>query len=138
MSKAFKCDRCKKCFDPWSMEDDREFGRIHDYACVVPSGEAFDYTYRDEELHLCPDCNRDFCKFLGGDNPMYEQEDTIEIENTIEIFVDGESVGTYTRKKPEKSNDLLIQKLKIIASSGMLSDRWNKAIDEAIDVISQK
>lgn len=65
MSKAFKCDRCKKCFDPWSSEEENfEFGRIQDYSVVTPVGGSFDYTYRDEELHLCPECNRAFGLFM--------------------------------------------------------------------------
>lgn len=69
MSKAFKCDRCKKCFDPWgSEEEDFEFGRIQDYSVVTPVGGSFDYTYRDEELHLCPECNRAFGLFMQNRN----------------------------------------------------------------------
>lgn len=65
MSKAFKCDRCKKCFDPWgSEEEDFEFGQIRDYSVITPVGGSFDYTYRDEELHLCPECNRAFGLFM--------------------------------------------------------------------------
>lgn len=65
MSKAFKCDRCKQCFDPWSMEDHREFGSIPEYMCMVPDGHGgFDCTYREEGRHLCPDCNTLFASFM--------------------------------------------------------------------------
>lgn len=67
MSKAFKCDRCKKCFDPWETGDDKlEFGNISEYMTLTPVGSSFDYTYRDEDIHFCPECNRDFARFMNN------------------------------------------------------------------------
>lgn len=80
MSKAFKCDRCKKCFDPWgSEEEDFEFGQIRDYSVITPVGGSFDYTYRDEELHLCPECNQEFGRFMK--NQVVSEIERLKLKN---------------------------------------------------------
>lgn len=67
MSKAFKCDRCKECFDPWETGDEKlEFGNISEYMTLTPVGSSFDYTYRDEGVHFCPKCNREFARFMNN------------------------------------------------------------------------
>ena len=91
MSKAFKCDRCKKCFDPWgSEEEDFEFGQIRDYSVITPVGGSFDYTYRDEELHLCPKCNLEFARFMKNQcvvgglpifTDLFSEIDKLKLEN---------------------------------------------------------
>lgn len=55
MSKAIKCDRCKKCFDPFTATG--EFMRISDL--VTCDGKAYSHhenLYRDEYIDLCPEC----------------------------------------------------------------------------------
>lgn len=67
MSKAFKCDRCKKCFDPWETGDEQfEFGNISEYATITPVGISFDCVYRDEDIHFCPECNKAFALFMDN------------------------------------------------------------------------
>ena len=101
MSKAFKCDRCKKCFDPWMKG--LEFGRIENYTSLVPTpvgqlGTEFDAAYRDDDIHLCPRCNTEFANFM---NPL---KDT-ELGDEIEIFVGGKRVATYVRKNRRPFNE---------------------------------
>ena len=67
MSKAFKCDRCKKCFDPW--KENTEFGTFREF--VVRDGRALnnnEYTYIDEEIDLCPDCLKSFNNWFKSVN----------------------------------------------------------------------
>lgn len=67
MSKAFKCDRCKTCFDPWETGDEKlEFGNISEYMTLTPVGGSFDFTYRDEGIHFCPKCNLEFARFMNN------------------------------------------------------------------------
>ena len=59
MSKAIKCDRCKKCFDPLTVTG--EFVRISDF--VVYDGRTFsnsEVLLRDEGIDLCPECFKSY------------------------------------------------------------------------------
>ena len=67
MSKALKCDVCKKCFDPVEVGDEEYFVTIPEFYCQ--NGEQYqnrEVGYREEEVHMCPDCSRKFAmaKFL--------------------------------------------------------------------------
>lgn len=63
MSKALKCDRCKKCFDPYSVEG--EFANIRELYYRDPKSiQNNEVTYRDDGLDLCPDCTRSFTDWL--------------------------------------------------------------------------
>ena len=67
MSKAFKCDRCKKCFDPFDTNEPGYFSTIREW--VTQSSEQFGDScigYRDEEIHLCKDCSLLFTIFMSG------------------------------------------------------------------------
>lgn len=64
MSKAFKCDRCKKCFDPYALKGDEYFTTIKEFFCQT--GVEFsnnEFGYREEGAHLCPDCSVAFLRF---------------------------------------------------------------------------
>ena len=70
MSKALKCDRCFKCFDPMRVKDDKFFGTI--YGAVIQNSNQFRQNVRGEvpweegdPLHLCPTCAGYFMKFMN-------------------------------------------------------------------------
>ena len=68
MSKAFKCDRCNKCFCPSDMHEDESYITIdhywrqnrHDYAMH----ECWDQM---TDIHLCPECTKIFVKFMKNE-----------------------------------------------------------------------
>ena len=65
MSKAYKCDRCFKCFDPKDVVGGRDFTYIAEV--YTHDGNSYeDHTYRskDMDIHLCPDCSDIFWKFM--------------------------------------------------------------------------
>lgn len=90
MSKALKCDRCKKCFDPYMVQGEEYFTSIRDLFCQ--DGRAFsnnEVSYRDEELHLCPDCSRIFSAFMAdgpADVVPVEKEKKKDENEQIEEF----------------------------------------------------
>lgn len=65
MSKAFRCDRCKQCFDPYEIKDPKYFITIKGYFCQ--NGSQFDgneYGYAEfDDIHLCPSCSEKFARF---------------------------------------------------------------------------
>lgn len=79
MSKAFKCDRCKTCFDPYSIPDNKDFVTIKEFFCQTSENFSnHDFCYRDEEVHLCPDCAYEFGEFMSNrlrknDNSLNEK-----------------------------------------------------------------
>lgn len=80
MSKAFKCDRCQKCFDPLSIGKGyfttiKEYYRqyVMDYVNIT----AVD---REEDIHLCPECAAAFEKFMSNDGIKFEKEGDSDYE----------------------------------------------------------
>lgn len=68
MSEALKCDRCKRCFDPYAVEENSYFITIIEfYAQNGEQKKNREAGYRDENIHLCPDCARIFGAFIQGE-----------------------------------------------------------------------
>lgn len=73
MSKALRCDRCKKCFVP--EEENRPMIRFRNPALYDsknlknPLAPTCSYLLPDEapdaNLDLCPDCAMQFIKFMS-------------------------------------------------------------------------
>lgn len=64
MSQAMRCDRCKKCFDPYSEEE--QFLSVSDIK--VRNGAEYEehiLSVREGCLDLCPECTKEFLKWLG-------------------------------------------------------------------------
>lgn len=64
MSKAIKCDRCKKCFDPYESRCD--FTTIREL--IFQDGKNFsndEVGYRDEEINFCPNCTMQFSGWMA-------------------------------------------------------------------------
>lgn len=67
MSKAFKCDRCKTCFDPYDIPNSQDFVTISGFHCQTSKNfKNNEVCYRDEGLHLCPSCAADFAEFISN------------------------------------------------------------------------
>lgn len=67
MSKALKCDRCKCCFDPYTVDAPDAFATLREL--IYQDGRQFvdhEVGYRDEEINLCPDCANEFDRFMDG------------------------------------------------------------------------
>ena len=65
MSKAFKCDRCKTCFDPYAVSRDGYFTTIPEFFCQNGTEySSHEVGYRDEDIHLCAKCSKEFAKFI--------------------------------------------------------------------------
>lgn len=65
MSKAFKCDRCKCCFDPMLIEEPNHFTTIPEY--FIQNGSDYDNRkvgICEENVHLCQKCSKDFADFM--------------------------------------------------------------------------
>lgn len=78
MSKALKCDRCKCCFDPYSIKEPSHFTTIEEL--FVQNGKDLENNkagYMDKQIHLCPVCSKQFADFMNNDNfvarDMYEE-----------------------------------------------------------------
>lgn len=81
MSKALKCDRCHKFFDPGDMEEKEFFTTIRGY----DSQKAQDYRLnecwnRHDEAHLCSTCSKLFSAFMKGSD-IYEKNNSDPIFN---------------------------------------------------------
>ena len=69
MSKAIKCDRCKRCFDPYKEPGD--FARIENY--VLRNASQYynnECSYHDDEIDFCPDCANAFAIFMKGERSL--------------------------------------------------------------------
>lgn len=65
MSKAFKCDRCGKCFDPMDYKDDERFASIS--RIVYQNGIELSVRLMGdfaESLNLCPRCTKIFKEWM--------------------------------------------------------------------------
>ena len=66
MSKAFKCDRCEKCFDPTDLAESEAFVSIPE----VTSQTSGDYinnktSFRKSSVNLCEDCTKEFMIWMA-------------------------------------------------------------------------
>lgn len=85
MSKAIRCDRCKKCFDPYNVEGD--FARITDF--VVTDAKIFDShecSYRDENIDLCPDCLTSFGRWLHNYSDTITTADSPDLDRAYDVL----------------------------------------------------
>lgn len=67
MSKAFKCDRCGKCFDPMDYKDDERFASIS--RIVYQNGIELSVRLMGdfaESLNLCPRCTKIFKDWMNN------------------------------------------------------------------------
>ena len=67
MSKALKCDRCKKCFDPYSLAEGKEFTTLPNgyFLQTAKNVKDNEVAYREDMIHLCPTCTDHFIKFMA-------------------------------------------------------------------------
>ncbi len=73
MSTAIKCDRCKKCFDPWNAKG--LFAHIDVYKeQTAENYKNNEVSYRDDDLDLCPECAKYFAHFMSTATPMVDQK----------------------------------------------------------------
>ena len=90
MGKAIMCDRCKKCFDPYSITG--EFASIDTF--TVRNSESIannESVYFDEGIDLCPDCLKSWNRWFKN------YSDTITaIHSYSDIVVDKESLDKAT------------------------------------------
>ena len=110
MSKAIRCDRCKKCFDPYTVEKD--FAKISDF--IVRNSKEYDNnecSYRDENIDLCPTCLRSFSVWFNAGKP----DATIA---SVKAHLDPNLVNDAL------DTDDLLEKMKRIAK-----DLWNDKRD---------
>ena len=80
MSKAIKCDRCGKCFDPLRYGDKSMMASfqnpIFQNSDQIKDHEVGYYLIEDSVdayVDLCPECTRDFEAFMEG-NPLKLEE----------------------------------------------------------------
>lgn len=80
MSKAFKCNVCKECFDPMLVDDTNEFCTIEGfYFQNADLYEAHESSYcEDDHIHLCPVCARFFSMMLAGQINTHEYINLID------------------------------------------------------------
>lgn len=88
MSKALKCDCCKRCFDP--IKETGNFTTIK--RMVQQNGVQYrnhEFGYSDEEIHLCVDCTYRFNNFMArGYIPQEDiEEEETEIHETFDEMV---------------------------------------------------
>ncbi len=72
MSRALKCDKCKKCFDPYA--EGVEFIRFDDI--VLQDDETFGVNgciLREDLQHLCPECTNEFLDWFDKDHVLLEK-----------------------------------------------------------------
>ena len=85
MSKAFKCDHCKKCFDPLEEREGEPNLRLSLIEVLLfdPQHEQqHKFVERYERLDICPDCTQmllDWFKF--GRNKLMDTDYTREYDN---------------------------------------------------------
>lgn len=67
MSKALKCDRCKRCFDADNLPEGREFATLPDgyYLQTSVNVKNNEVSYREYVIDLCPTCTDHFIKFMA-------------------------------------------------------------------------
>ena len=74
MSKAIRCDRCSKCFDPYTIRCDfSTFGKL-----IVQDGKQYsnhEYGYCDEDMNLCPDCTMQFAGWMSRRYDFVERKE---------------------------------------------------------------
>ena len=75
MSKAFKCDRCGTCFDPDSMTDNDIFITLSEVFSQNKE-EYWNHAVggREEEIHFCPVCSKEFNRFMANSQEKEEKE----------------------------------------------------------------
>ena len=87
MGKAIMCDRCKKCFDPYSITG--EFASIDTFTVRDSKSIANNESvYFDEGIDLCPDCLKSWNRWLKN----YSDTITTVHNNYSDIAVDKESL----------------------------------------------
>lgn len=95
MSKAFKCDRCKECFDPYSVGRERYFMTISEVVCQ--NGNEFynhEVGYREgNPIHLCPSCSELINRVMAMDPDIFGTNSDKEQEFYEAGFDDGVEAG---------------------------------------------
>ena len=87
MSSALKCNRCKKCFDPFEIPEPFYFTTITAFA--LKNGIEYQNRvagYGETDVHLCPTCSKTFMEFYQNDNlisasALEELQDDYDILN---------------------------------------------------------
>lgn len=107
MSKALKCNRCCKCFDPIDVGRsgaDEQFTHIPEvYLHNNRTYSEHEYLWRDGDIHLCPDCSNAFWAFMD----MKEPEDYLKTEEE-EIDLDEEAVDKAIEDLKKVSKGVLL------------------------------
>lgn len=74
MAKALQCDRCKKCFNPLTIEGEichfsnPAIRTSSDYRDVLRGRYLNPNAGIDGVMDLCPECTRKFLIFMGGED----------------------------------------------------------------------
>ena len=68
MSRAFRCDRCGKCFAP---KKDADFARMKD----IMFGDSEFFRERLDEVDLCYECSEEFRKWLQLMKPTVDGDE---------------------------------------------------------------
>ena len=87
MSKAFKCNICNTCFDPYGLQETDEFTTIPEF--YIQTSEEFQngkVGVRFSGFNACPECTRKFQNFIEGRN-LSDTTDTYEMY--LEAFENG-------------------------------------------------
>ena len=66
MSRAFKCNRCFKCFDPLDMTSEDEFTSMPEVTSqTVEDYRLNRYGFRMETVNLCPACTKEYMMWMS-------------------------------------------------------------------------
>ena len=77
MGKAIMCDRCKKCFDPYSITG--EFASIDTF--TVRNSESIansESVYFDEGIDLCPDCLKSWNRWFKNYSDIVVDKESLD------------------------------------------------------------
>ena len=79
MSTAMKCDRCRKCFDPYAIKESGYFMTITEL--FMQTGDQYvnrEVLYRDEGINLCEECTDEFWIFWNEKGEKHDGEKAID------------------------------------------------------------
>lgn len=106
MSKAIRCDRCKTCFDPWTING--EFAHIADICFQDKENyKNNEVSYRDCHYDLCPDCAKTFSKFMSG-TAFVELKDYVEAErNIVSLEIENDKLNRLLKISESRNSQKL-------------------------------
>jgi len=100
MSKAIKCDRCKKCFDPF--ENDDPYIHIEDLTFAKRGNaeyETCDYILRYPKFDLCPECSEQFETWVTVNDRELSRKDYEKIIDKVTLMDPSEPSETVRKER---------------------------------------